>query len=100
LARQDSELLESYQSEVARLKKEEHAALQEREILASAMRPQLALRYEKSRDAKGGFGAAHIEATHCSGCHVELTEGQISRLRDSEQIGECPYCHRLLVVQN
>ncbi|HBT95557.1 MAG TPA: hypothetical protein DEB24_05500 [Coriobacteriia bacterium] len=99
LNKQDAELLEEYQGQAAALKKEELQAQQEREAFEKALPEDLAKCYEKAREAKGGFGAARIEGTHCSGCHVEYTEGQIAKLRGGEHISECPYCHRLLVVE-
>ncbi len=99
LTKQDADLLEEYQVQAGALKKEELQAQQEREACEKALPADLAKRYEKAREAKGGFGAARIEGTHCSGCHVEYTEGQIAKLRGGEHISECPYCHRLLVVE-
>ena len=102
LAKQDSDLHESYQSQVGALKKEELKAQQTREQLIGSLPGDLVKRYEKAREAKGGFGAAHVEGSHCSGCRVEFTEGQIAKLLSGQEsgnaIGECPYCHRLLVV--
>jgi predicted nucleic acid-binding Zn-ribbon protein len=98
LAKQDEELLASYQAQAGVLKKEELAAQQQREKLAGDLAPDLLKRYEKAREAKGGLGAAHIEGNHCSGCRVEFTEGQLAKFRSGSDISECPYCHRLLVV--
>jgi predicted nucleic acid-binding Zn-ribbon protein len=103
LGKQDEELHESFQSQGGALKKEELKAQQVREQLLGALPSDLAKRYEKAREAKGGFGAAHVEGSHCSGCRVAFTEGQIAKFRASQEVGdkvsECPYCHRLLVVE-
>jgi predicted nucleic acid-binding Zn-ribbon protein len=99
LAKQDDELLASYQAQAGGIKKELSLAQQLREKLSEDLPSDLVKRYDKAREAKGGQGAAHIEGTHCSACRVELTEGQLGRLRDGGDIGECPYCHRLLVVK-
>jgi predicted nucleic acid-binding Zn-ribbon protein len=98
LAKQDEELLASYQAQAGAFKKEAVAAQQLREKLAKELSSDLLKRYEKAREAKGGLGAAHIEGTHCSGCRVEFTEGQLAKFKNGKEIGECPYCHRLLVV--
>jgi len=99
LKKQDDELLTVYQGEAVALKKEMSAAQDLRARLAKELSSNLLTRYERACKSKGGRGAAHIERTHCSGCHVELTEGQLTKLANiPSQIGECPYCHRLLVV--
>jgi predicted nucleic acid-binding Zn-ribbon protein len=99
LKRQDEELLSSYQTQAGALKRELAAIQAQREKLVEDLSPKLLDRYEKAREVKGGLGAAHIEGNHCSVCRVELTEGQLIKLRSGEDIGECPYCHRLLVVK-
>ena len=100
LKKQDDELLAVYQGEAGILKREIQAAQELRSSLAVKLPGILLTRYERACKARGGRGAAHIERTHCSGCHVELTEGQLEKLANSpSRIGECPYCHRLLVVK-
>ena len=100
LKKQDDELLAVYQGQAGALKREMSSAQDLRAKLAKELSGDLLTRYERACESKGGRGAAHIERTHCSGCHVELTEGQLVKLASSpSQIGECPYCHRLLVVE-
>ena len=99
LKKQDDELLTVYQAQAGALKREMSAAQELRERLAKELSGDLLARYVRACESKGGRGAAHIEGTHCSGCRVEFTEGQLEKLRSGAQIGECPYCHRLLVVE-
>ncbi|MDR1421371.1 MAG: hypothetical protein LBI64_00705 [Coriobacteriales bacterium] len=99
LNRQDSELLAAYQTDGAVIQKEQVTTQQQRADLIAALPPELVARYERAREAKGGVGAAQLEGSHCNGCRVELSEGQLARLRSGPPIGECPYCHRLLVVE-
>jgi predicted nucleic acid-binding Zn-ribbon protein len=100
LAHQDAELLSSYQADGVALQKEQRATQQLREQLAELLAPELLKRYEKTREAKGGVGAAHLEGSHCSACRVDLSEGQKAKLKAGPKIGECPYCHRLLVMED
>jgi predicted nucleic acid-binding Zn-ribbon protein len=99
IAKQDADLVASYQSEGGALQKEAAQTTAQRESLAKQLSPDLLKRYEKARESKGGFGAAFIEGGHCSGCRVQFTEGQLAKLKDSEDIDQCPHCHRLLVVR-
>ncbi|MDR1014092.1 MAG: hypothetical protein LBL86_03825 [Coriobacteriales bacterium] len=98
LTAQDEKLLASYQAQAGTIQKEAALTQRLREKLAADLPPDLLKRYEKARASKGGQGAAHIEGNHCSVCSVELTEGQLGKLRNGGEIGECPHCHRLLVV--
>ncbi|MDR2196849.1 MAG: hypothetical protein LBO07_02665 [Coriobacteriales bacterium] len=98
LLRQDAELLASYQADSAALQKEQLATQQLRENLLESLSESVRSRYEKARETKGGLGAARLEGSHCSACCVELTEGQVARLKHGSAVGECPFCHRLLVV--
>lgn len=55
--------------------------------------------YDKARAQFGGVGIARIEGGHCTGCHVDISRGEIDamrRLPDGE-LGECPQCYRYLV---
>lgn len=100
IAKQDEELIASYQAQGGALQKEAAILQSQRETLAKQLPSDLLKRYEKARESKGGFGAAFIEGTHCSGCRVQFTEGQLAKLKQSDElIVECPHCHRLLVVR-
>lgn len=99
LKKQDDELLGSYQVQAGALKRDIMETQRLREGLAKQLPGDLLARYDKACESKGGRGAAYIEGIHCSGCHVELTEGQLDKLKKGAQISECPYCHRLLVVE-
>lgn len=98
LAKQDEELFTSYQTQAGALKKEVSTTQELREELIKKLSLDLLQRYEKACETKGGLGSAYIEGSHCSVCRVELTEGQLVKLRNAGEVGECPYCHRLLVV--
>ncbi|MDR1714152.1 MAG: hypothetical protein LBR39_08405 [Coriobacteriales bacterium] len=98
LSRQDEELVSSFQSEGAAIQKETFITEKLREQLTAALPAELLKRYEQARQAKGGAGAAHLEGSHCSGCRVAFTDGQLAKLTQGPEIGECPHCHRLLVV--
>ena len=99
LKKQDDELLAVYQSQASALKREIATTQELHDSLAKKLPGDLMARYKRACESKGGRGAAHIERTHCSGCRVELTEGQLEKLSNGAEIGECPYCHRLLVAQ-
>ncbi|MDR3052251.1 MAG: hypothetical protein LBU48_00110 [Coriobacteriales bacterium] len=98
LEKQDQELVQEYQAQGALLQKAAAVQHERRQKLAGELPPELLARYDKAVAAKNGVGAAYLEGKHCSGCRVEFTDGQLAKLTQGPRIGECPYCHRLLVV--
>lgn len=72
----------------------EHA----RTALVSSLPAELARRYTKALENKNGIGAAQLSGNQCSGCHSTLSEGQIAKLQEGLQVGECPNCNRPIVT--
>jgi predicted nucleic acid-binding Zn-ribbon protein len=54
--------------------------------------------YEKIRAAKGGVGAARLEAGTCLGCHTKLPAAEAERIRHEGGLQRCDNCRRILVV--
>lgn len=55
--------------------------------------------YEAARTRHKGIGFARIDGTHCSGCHLDISRGEIDAIRalPPGELGECPQCNRYLV---
>lgn len=70
-----------------------------REALVQAIPAGELARYERVRAQFGGVGVAHLEGTHCSGCHMELSPKELDVVRKAPagELGECPQCGRMLV---
>ncbi|MGI8764287.1 MAG: zinc ribbon domain-containing protein [Ilumatobacteraceae bacterium] len=75
------------------------AATHERDERRSEIAPALLTRYERLRASLGGVGVAKLEGRQCSGCHLELSPGELDEVKsvDPDTIVECPQCSRLLV---
>lgn len=54
--------------------------------------------YDKIRAAKGGVGAAALEAGTCQGCHTKLPAKEIERLKAEGGLQRCDNCRRILVI--
>lgn len=54
--------------------------------------------YEQIRAAKGGVGAAGLEAGTCLGCHTKLPQRELERMRAEGGLQRCDNCRRILVV--
>lgn len=75
------------------------AANGERDELLGMISPTLVTRYERLRASLGGVAVARLEGRQCSGCHLELSPGELDEVKSVEPdaIVECPQCSRLLV---
>lgn len=54
--------------------------------------------YEKIRATKNGVGAAALEAGRCQGCHTQLPNKEVERIRSEGGLQRCENCRRILVV--
>jgi predicted nucleic acid-binding Zn-ribbon protein len=98
LKAQEDALIASFREDGTSLKGQIAQAEAERKELAAALSPDTLQRYEKRAQTKGGIGAAQLEGGRCSACRVAFSDGQMNKLQNGPEIGECPFCHRLLVV--
>jgi len=59
----------------------------------------LADRYEALRARLKGTGAARLIGHRCDGCHLELSAGEVERIRDTtpDSVVTCEQCGRILV---
>ena len=69
------------------------------ERLVGELPAVLQSRYAKVKAEKGGRGAAFLEGSHCSACHVELQTGALAKLKAGEAVTECPSCRRIFAAR-
>ena len=67
-------------------------------VVAGFPADQLAT-YDHVRKQFGGVGVAHLEGSHCSGCHMDLSPAELDQVKrvPAGELGECPQCGRILV---
>ncbi|MEI7547757.1 MAG: C4-type zinc ribbon domain-containing protein [Actinomycetota bacterium] len=55
--------------------------------------------YAHARKQFHGVGVAHLEGSHCSGCHMDLSPAELDLVKSSPvgALSECPQCGRILV---
>lgn len=55
--------------------------------------------YDHVRKQFGGVGVAHLEGSHCGGCHMDLSPAELDIVKRVPvgELGECPQCGRILV---
>lgn len=56
--------------------------------------------YAAARRRHGGVGVARIDGRACSGCHLDMSQGELEEVRGAPPgaVPECPNCGRLIVV--
>ena len=70
----------------------------ERSDLAGRLAPELLERYEVARKRFKGLAVGRLHGNVPSVCRVKLQPSQFHDLSQSEEITECPYCHRILIT--
>jgi predicted nucleic acid-binding Zn-ribbon protein len=74
-------------------------AVPARSAQAALVPTALSDRYETLRARLKGTGAARLLGTHCAGCHLELSSGEVEKIRalPPGQVATCDQCGRILV---
>lgn len=71
----------------------------QREELIASLDTSLAKRYEALRKEKNGTAVCELEDDHCTVCRSIIPDSILAKLRKSQELGECPNCHRMMVVE-
>ena len=66
--------------------------------LAAGIPDDVLALYDKIRAARGGVGAAALQAGMCQGCHTKLPAKEAERIRAERGLQRCDNCRRILVV--
>ena len=90
---------ESFKREGKKIKDRMDQLAAERKALIVQLDPDIAKRYEKIAQEKGGIALAYLQGEHCSVCSTVIMTGQLAKLKKGPALAECPNCHRLMVVR-
>ena len=66
--------------------------------LAAALDPAMLKRYERAAVSFKGIAVERLENGVPSSCRMALTSASLDDLKHTGEVGECPYCHRILVT--
>lgn len=69
-----------------------------RSEIASDIPADILKLYDDIRASKGGVGAAALEGGTCQGCHTQLSNKEVERLKAEGGLQRCDNCRRILVV--
>jgi uncharacterized protein len=75
------------------------SAVGTRAVEAALLPAALSERYEALRVRLRGTGAARLIKNHCDGCHLELSSGEVEKIRalPPGEVATCEQCGRILV---
>jgi predicted nucleic acid-binding Zn-ribbon protein len=91
-------MLADFQGKGADLLAEIETLKKERDALAGKLPAELRRKYAALLESKHGIAVGLLEGRACTACRIELPGERLQALRSGPPIGECPSCHRLLVV--
>jgi predicted nucleic acid-binding Zn-ribbon protein len=99
LRAQADELAAQVRTQQIEIDAELAAAAAARAGVAAELPTALADRYEMLRTRLKGTGAARLIRNHCDGCHLELSSGEVERIRGlpHDEVATCEQCGRILV---
>lgn len=94
------ELEASYKRDSADIMARVRELARERKAVLAQLSPQTARTYDEKSKRFGGLAVERLQGNVPSVCRVKLQPSQYGDLRSAgEPIAECPYCHRMLVVE-
>jgi hypothetical protein len=66
--------------------------------LSAPLPAELVALYEKLRTTKNGVGAAALTGGTCQGCHMQISNKEVERIKAEGGLQRCENCRRILVV--
>lgn len=88
----------SLESDTAEMKEEALSLVKERRQLLASISPAVLGRYDVARERFKGLAVERLEGNVPSVCCVKLQQRLYTDLINGPAIAECPYCHRILIV--
>lgn len=69
-----------------------------RQVLGSALDPELLALYERLR-TRGGAGAGRLQGRRCGACRIEIDKGELARIAAApeDDVLKCPECGAILL---
>jgi uncharacterized protein len=94
----EAQMVAAFQSKGSELLGEIEGLKKERDALAAKLPVDLRETYTRLLETKHGMAVGVLEGSTCSACRIELPGERLQALKKGPVIGECPSCHRLLIV--
>lgn len=100
LESEERSLIESFRHDAGGLKARVDELDREREAVTAELPLDLLGRYDAARKRFGTIAVETLEGNKPSACRVSLQASQYADLKHGPKITDCPYCHRILVIED
>jgi predicted nucleic acid-binding Zn-ribbon protein len=100
LGEQEAALVESFRKDAATVLAERKQLEAERADVTPRISAALLKRYAAACERFDGNGVETLVGNKPTACRVTIQPSQYTDLRHGGPITECPWCHRILVIQN
>ena len=97
----------AFKAETAQVREHAGDLLSERERLekrradlAGALPADIVERYDRAREQFKGLAVEKLVGNHPTVCRIALQPSSMGDLKHAGTITECPYCHRMLVLES
>ncbi len=99
MSERSEELADKIQARAVEIDAELTLVIADREKAVAQIPSQLVFAYDVIRDRSGGIGAVALVGGRCGGCHLDLPEAEIERIRKAPpgELRTCESCGRLIV---
>ena len=97
---EEQKALVSYKREIAQVGAHVRELTTEREDVVAELEPDTYERYKKASERFGGLAVERLNGDTPSICRVSLQPSSYAKIRSVTGFCECPYCHRILVVND
>ena len=71
-----------------------------RKAVISRIPKEVCARYDEVKARKSGIGVAVLKNRVCDVCRMEISSGEVERIKDPGAIHKCPECNRMLIISN
>lgn len=99
LVAEEEETRASYDAATSDLQAQVRVLAQERKALVDKLSEETLGRYETAFKRFDGLAVEELRSNIPSTCRVKLQPALFSKVVHGPRITECPYCHRILVIQ-
>ncbi|MBQ9068292.1 MAG: hypothetical protein IJ131_04400 [Eggerthellaceae bacterium] len=99
LAKQESDLAESFRNEGNALLAKAQQAQEERDKVIATLPDSLAKEYERVLERCGGVALGFVKEGACTACRTTIDPNRLLQMRKEAPLSHCPGCGRIVVIE-